>query len=106
MSFKITRSGSPVADTVAVFGGVLGLAAIGIQLYKAINPLTGSAAQTLPYTVMLVASVVTVIYSLVALRNRQTMSWIDRGLYFLIPLVFSAFAGFLAYVLKALGLFR
>ena len=93
MSFKITPSSTRILDPFAVFFITLGITNIALQIYRAIFPLALSARHVVFGVALVVAAIAAVVYSLVVLRNRLTMSRADRGLYFFIPLIFLAVGG-------------
>ena len=93
MSFKITPSSNRILDPFAVFCIILGVFGISVRAYQALHPLTDSARH-MAYSLTLVgASVVALVYSLVALRNRLSSSWADRALYVFSPLMFLTVGG-------------
>jgi hypothetical protein len=100
MSFKITPSSTRILDPFAVFCIVLGITNIGLQIYWVIFPLTLSARHVVSGVALVMAAIAAAIYSLVALRNRLTMSWADRVIYFFIPLIFIAVGGSAFYIFR------
>ncbi len=89
MSFKIRPTSNQILAPFAVFFIVLGVVAIGIQVYRVFYSLDDLQRHSAFCVTLLAASVAAVIYSIIALRNRLAMSWLDRVLYFFIPLIFA-----------------
>ena len=88
MGFKITPSPLRIFDPFALFGIIVGVALIGLRIYRAAHPIPVLATATVYCITLLPASVTACIYSLFALRCRLRMSWFDQAIYFFIPLMF------------------
>jgi hypothetical protein len=90
MSIKLTRSSLRIFDPFAVFGIVVWLGIIGVRLYRAAHPVSAFSSHAANCVVLIPASVAGCVYSLVGHRDRLSMSWLDRTIYFFFPFVFLA----------------
>ena len=100
MSFKITPSSNRILDPFAIFFIFTGIVSLGVQVYQAIHPLASSARHMIFCITLVGASVLALVYSLIALRSRLAMSWADRALYFFMPALFLTVGGLAFYILR------
>jgi len=88
MNFKITPSSNRILDPIAIFAIVLGIIGVVSKIYYAIYPVGSQTRQMIHSAGLIGSSILAILYSLISLRGRLAMTWVDRAIYCLIPIGF------------------